>query len=59
MNSSKCIEFNKFLQQCKKKSHLSYYDYQALILLTSLQQGYNYTQLPYDVWQIEHEVEPK
>lgn len=56
MNSSKCIEFNKYLQTCKKKSHLSYYDYQALILLTSLQQGYFSPVPSYDIWQIQHEV---
>lgn len=56
MNSSKCIDFNKYLQTCKKKSHLSYYDYQALILLTSLQQGYFSPVPSYDMWQIQHEV---
>jgi AAA+ superfamily predicted ATPase len=50
MNPIKCIEFNKYLERCKKRTHLSYYDYQTILILASMQVS------PYSVWQNNHDV---
>lgn len=57
----KCAEFNKFMDYYKKKTHLSFYDYQNFMFATSAQQFYpsnlkiNVSGL-YEEWQNEHEV---
>lgn len=57
----KCVEFNKFMDYYKKKTHLSFYDYQNFMFATSAQQFYtpnvkiNVSGL-YEEWQNEHEV---
>jgi hypothetical protein len=57
----KCIEFNKYMNYYKKKTHLSFYDYHNFLYATSLQFLYpsqpkvNISHL-YDDWQKEHEV---
>jgi len=57
----KCAEFNKFMDYYKKKTHLSFYDYQNFMFATSAQQFYtpnlkiNVSAL-YEEWQNEHEV---
>ncbi len=49
----KCAEFRKFMDYYKKKTHLSFYDYQNFMLATTVQfapiNGY-------DNWQNAHEV---
>ena len=47
----KCVEFNKYMNYYKKKTHLSFYDYQNFLYATSFQ----FLQ-PYDNWQKQHEV---
>ena len=60
----KCAEFNKYMEYYKKKTHLSFYDYQNFLYVTSsqfiLQQQQplpkiNISTLYYD-WQKEHEL---
>ena len=57
----KCAEFNKFMDYYKKKTHLSFYDYQNFLFATSTQfypmnqHKINVSQL-YEEWQNEHEV---
>ena len=57
----KCAEFNKFMDYYKKKTHLSFYDYQNFMFATSALQFYpsnlkiNVSGL-YEEWQNEHEV---
>jgi SpoVK/Ycf46/Vps4 family AAA+-type ATPase len=61
IGTMKCAEFNKFMDYYKKKTHLSFYDYQNFMFATSAQQFYpsnlkvNVSQL-YEEWQNEHEV---
>jgi len=52
----KCAEFNKFMNYYKKKTHLSFYDYQNFMFATSLQISQNIKINSYDNWQREHEV---
>ena len=57
----KCVEFNKYMNYYKKKTHLSFYDYQNFLYATSVQflypsqQKINISHL-YDNWQKQHEV---
>lgn len=51
--SPKYIEFNKYLERCKKRTHLSYYDYHTILLLASMQCN-DYSQ--YSKWQTTHDV---
>ncbi len=46
----KCVEFNKYMERCRKKTHLSYYDYHTVMLLASMQIS------SYDAWQQSHDV---
>ena len=61
IGTMKCAEFNKFMDYYKKKTHLSFYDYQNFMFATSAQQFYtpnvkiNVSGL-YEEWQNEHEV---
>ena len=61
IGTMKCVEFNKFMDYYKKKTHLSFYDYQNFMFATSAQQFYtpnvklNVSGL-YEEWQNEHEV---
>ena len=60
IGTMKCAEFNKFMDYYKKKTHLSFYDYQNFMFATSTQfypsnQKINVSQL-YEEWQNEHEV---
>ena len=61
IGTMKCAEFNKFMDYYKKKTHLSFYDYQNFMFATSAQQFYtpnlkiNVSAL-YEEWQNEHEV---
>ncbi len=52
MNLIKCVEFNKYLERCKKRTHLSYYDYHTILLLTSMQLNSS----PYAEWQNKHDI---
>ena len=52
----KCAEFNKFMNYYKKKTHLSFYDYQNFMFATSMQISQNIKINSYDNWQKEHEV---
>jgi hypothetical protein len=53
IGAMKCAEFRKFMDYYKKKTHLSFYDYQNFMLATTVQfapiNGY-------DNWQNAHEV---
>lgn len=60
IGTMKCVEFNKFMDYYKKKTHLSFYDYQNFMFATSTQFypsniKINVSQL-YEEWQNEHEV---
>ena len=60
IGTMKCAEFNKFMDYYKKKTHLSFYDYQNFMFATSTQfypsnQKINVSGL-YEEWQNEHEV---
>lgn len=50
MNPIKCVEFNKYLERCKKKTHLTFYDYHTIMLLASMKFS------SYDMWQQNHDV---
>jgi SpoVK/Ycf46/Vps4 family AAA+-type ATPase len=58
INEQKCIEFNKYLDKCKKKTHMSYHEFNVFISVTSE----HYSTLNptskhiYKEWQNEHEV---
>ena len=60
IGTMKCAEFNKFMDYYKKRTHLSFYDYQNFMFATSTQfypsnVKINVSKL-YDEWQNEHEV---
>jgi hypothetical protein len=64
INSDKCVEFNKFLNYYKKKTHLSFYDYQNILMVSlnnfesqtpSSQFTGNLSSL-YTDWQKKHDV---
>jgi hypothetical protein len=64
INSEKCVEFNKFLNYYKKKTHLSFYDYQNILMVSlnnfesqtpSSQLTGNLSSL-YTDWQKKHDV---
>jgi len=55
IGAMKCAEFNKFMNYYKKKTHLSFYDYQNFMFATSTQFTPPYP-VSYDTWQQEHEV---
>lgn len=58
IGTMKCAEFSKFMDYYKKKTHLSFYDYQNFMFATTVQ----FTpmqvshQNAYENWQKEHEV---
>ena len=58
ISETKCVEFNKFLDYYKKKTHLSFYDYHNFMYAMQ----YINTpsgiplQTPYEQWQKSHEV---
>jgi DNA replication protein DnaC len=58
INEQKCIEFNKYLDKCKKKTHMSFHEFNVFISVTSE----HYSTLNpiskhiYKEWQNEHEV---
>jgi hypothetical protein len=54
MNHTKCIEFNNYLKQCKKRTHLTYHDYQMVLTLASIQFGVGPSL--YNLWQAAHDV---
>lgn len=62
IGTMKCAEFNKFMDYYKKKTHLSFYDYQNFMFATSAQQFHTTPRVKinvsglYEEWQNEHEV---
>ena len=58
IREQKCIEFNKYLDKCKKKTHMSFHEFNVFISVTSE----HYSSLNpnskhmYQEWQNEHEV---
>jgi len=57
IGSMKCAEFSKFMDYYKKKTHLSFYDYQNFMFATSVQFAPIASPTnTYEEWQKEHEV---
>ena len=59
VDTSKCIEFSNYLNYYKKKTHLSFYDYQKILFITANQFPITKPIIKmklYDEWQQKHEV---
>ena len=56
IGTMKCAEFSKFMDYYKKKTHLSFYDYQNFMFATTLLFVPNLKVNTYEEWQNEHEV---
>ena len=56
IGTMKCAEFSKFMDYYKKKTHLSFYDYQNFMFATTFQFTQPLKSNTYEDWQKEHEV---
>ena len=56
IGTMKCAEFSKFMDYYKKKTHLSFYDYQNFMYATTMQFEQPLKMNAYEEWQNEHEV---
>jgi AAA+ superfamily predicted ATPase len=56
IGTMKCAEFSKFMDYYKKKTHLSFYDYQNFMYATTMQFAQPLKMNAYEEWQNEHEV---